>query len=73
MVWGGMMYGPCPYPCMNKTELGYCRSTGCINPNYMYIVFYSNAAPEPCRNCLNNPINGGTGICHCILGNPVRY
>ena len=22
-----------------------------------------------CRNCSNHPINGGSGICHCILGN----
>ena len=70
------MSGPCPYPCTNKTELGYCRSTGCINPFYMYNVFYNNTnntAPGPCRNCPNHPMNGGTGICHCILGNSVRY
>lgn len=25
---------------------------------------------ESCRHCSNNPINGGSGICHCILGQP---
>lgn len=25
--------------------------------------------PKACRNCLNHPSNGGSGICNCILGN----
>ena len=25
---------------------------------------------SPCQHCSNNPINGGSGICHCILGLP---
>ena len=25
---------------------------------------------SPCEHCSNNPKNGGTGICHCILGSP---
>lgn len=25
---------------------------------------------QPCINCSNNPENGGSGICHCILGGP---
>ena len=25
--------------------------------------------PANCRYCSNHPINGGSGICHCILGN----
>ena len=24
----------CHYPCRNKTEYGYCKTTGCINPKY---------------------------------------
>ena len=24
--------------------------------------------PENCKNCSNHPSNGGSGICHCILG-----
>ena len=24
--------------------------------------------PVNCRNCSNHPSNGGSGICHCILG-----
>ena len=23
---------------------------------------------KPCDNCPNNPKNGGSGICNCILG-----
>ena len=26
--------------------------------------------PPTCRECPNHPSNGGSGICHCILGNP---
>lgn len=29
-----------------------------------------NLIPESCKNCPNHPSNGGSGICHCILGNP---
>ena len=25
---------------------------------------------SPCDRCSNNPKNGGSGICHCILGQP---
>ena len=28
---------------------------------------------SPCKNCSNNPKNGGSGICHCILGNPTIH
>lgn len=24
----------CPYPCQNKTEYGWCKTTGCINPKF---------------------------------------
>ena len=25
----------------------------------------------PCQHCGNNPANGGSGICHCILGQQI--
>ena len=28
---------------------------------------------DPCDYCSNNPKNGGSGICNCILGNRVTY
>ena len=28
---------------------------------------------SPCQNCSNNPKNGGSGICHCILGTQLIY
>ncbi len=28
-------------------------------------AFYDQS---PCRYCSNNPANGGSGVCHCILG-----
>ena len=27
-----------------------------------------NNIPKGCRNCSNHPINGGSGICWCIIG-----
>lgn len=27
----------------------------------------SSNVPQACRGCLNHPINGGSGICHCTL------
>ena len=27
-----------------------------------------NDIPAGCRNCPNHPSNGGSGICHCIIG-----
>ena len=30
--------------------------------------YVDNSIPAPCRNCSNHPSNGGSGICHCILG-----
>lgn len=29
--------------------------------------------PNACKNCPNHPSNGGTGICHCILGTQTIY
>ena len=30
--------------------------------------------PVNCKNCSQHPSNGGSGICHCILGiTPVTY
>ncbi len=29
--------------------------------------------PDPCKNCTNHPSNGGSGICHCTLGNNITY
>ena len=34
------MIGLCPYNCSNKTEYGYCKTTGCINPKYQEFIFW---------------------------------
>lgn len=34
------MIGPCPFLCSNKTSLGYCKTTGCINPSYYKKVYH---------------------------------
>lgn len=30
-----------------------------------------NKVPESCRGCPQHPSNGGSGICFCILGQPI--
>ena len=35
--------------------------------------YFVHQAQGVCKQCPNNPNNGGTGICHCILGSPVIY
>ena len=74
------MSDKCPYSCMNKTEYGYCKTTACINPNYqnkqygeIFQPITIPAVSSPCFGCPNSPINGGSGICHCILGTPKVY
>ena len=71
------MIGICPYDCDNKTEYGYCSSTGCINPKYYtqpviitYPYGFDTHYRSPCDGCPNNIENGGSGVCHCILGTP---
>lgn len=40
------------------------------NTNFPYYQhFYNNI----CMSCPNNPKNGGSGICNCILGTQVVY
>lgn len=47
-----------------------------VQKDYIYkptaptIYWPNNGIPEACRSCTNHPSNGGTGICHCILGSP---
>lgn len=40
-----------------------------INIYYPYreTLTFTNIPPA-CQNCPNHPSNGGSGICHCILG-----
>ncbi len=33
----------------------------------------TGSVPAPCKTCSNHPSNGGTGICHCTLGNRIFY
>lgn len=35
---------------------------------YIYDWNTKDNIPAGCRNCPNHPSNGGSGICHCIIG-----
>ena len=42
----------CPYPCRNKTEYGYCKTSGCINPEFIGDIFHlhnANIFPDEAR------------------------
>jgi len=34
---------------------------------------WSVDTPDPCKNCPQHPSNGGSGICHCTLGQNISY
>lgn len=36
--------------------------------NYLDYSHINNYKQSPCDGCSNNPKNGGSGICHCTLG-----
>ena len=39
-----MFYGNCPYwDCPNRNELGYCKTTACINPKYQNNTYRTTA------------------------------
>ena len=37
------------------------------------INYLAEQTAKACEYCQNNPKNGGSGICHCILGQAVIY
>lgn len=38
-------------------------------PTYpTYLTSNTDYIPDACKSCSNHPSNGGSGICHCILG-----
>lgn len=41
-----------------------------IKRDYLYSCAVAEETPNPCANCKNNTVNGGSGICNCILGTP---
>ena len=43
-------------------HLEHCLDWGSTNP------LSTDGIPNACRTCSNHPSNGGSGICHCIMG-----
>lgn len=70
----------CPDCTLNTDSCEECpRCVYKIDNSYDYIRYvpmqpssigYENSS---CKYCSNNPANGGSGICHCIMGNNVTY
>ena len=55
----------------DTTPLDYTTSETISNIRYIPMGPSDKAYDgSPCQHCSNNPINGGSGICHCILGHP---
>lgn len=38
-----------------------------------YTYTASNFINDVCRSCSNHPENGGSGVCHCILGGSTTW
>lgn len=65
----------CPFMYAN----GYCMFHECVRRKqyepgigmtyYVPEMITEVIVPPACKNCLNHPSNGGSGICNCILGN----
>ena len=72
----------CPFWGVIRT--GYSSNSTCLPPDIegcrrVYTRLQDPVVSEqsgkfnennPCKNCPNHPDNGGSGICHCILGSP---
>lgn len=57
----------CP-DCNRTDSCDGCYRVAYLPVNLTYNPQQSLFANDPCANCSNNPKNGGSGICHCILG-----
>lgn len=63
------------YPTTTPERI-YWDSPSKTTPNWFYYPSYTESIsnfPDACKSCSNNPANGGSGICHCILGQRVVY
>ena len=38
--------------------------------DWSYANLNGGGIPDSCKTCSNHPSNGGSGICHCIMGIP---
>ena len=48
-----MFYGNCPYwECPNRNELGHCKTTTCINPQYQSNSYHTTSTSTASRNQL---------------------
>ena len=58
-------------PCCGRVNAPWVSQCGCKGNVFKKIDTWSpSGISEACRNCSNHPSNGGSGICHCILGSP---
>ena len=64
----------CPDCMVGGDSCEFCQRAALKVSNQNPIPTYSplstppiDCIPECCRYCSNHPINGGSGICHCVL------
>ena len=74
------------YPPINKTYCPRCGWSHSVREQIIRVPFetervnidlnyaYDKIKQSVCDTCSNNPKNGGSGICHCIMGSrPIKY
>jgi hypothetical protein len=62
----------CP-DCQRTDSCDGCQRLLLGNLNSYYIYPKNTFENDPCSHCGNNAANGGSGICHCILGQQVMF
>lgn len=66
-------------PPINKKECFNCgwsseeEREDVVRIPYVNNIKVYDYTPAACRYCSNHPNNGGSGVCHCILGNNTIY
>lgn len=65
---GYTMIATNPSTARYECECGWCYEEPPVEIARVPFPYTNWDNNDPCRFCSNNPRNGGTGICHCIIG-----
>ena len=55
-------------PKCGRVNAPWIATCPCYDDKGYTMTWTGQFTADPCKGCSNNPINGGSGICHCTLG-----